>query len=100
MLKYTFNTKQVKFLGYIITLTGIVIDLIRGLGIGFGWGASNFGQATMAYARYMRIEADGHSFNLSNSGRKASNIKQFQERVQAANSAGYELMYGAPFPIP
>ncbi|KAF2809580.1 uncharacterized protein BDZ99DRAFT_520924 [Mytilinidion resinicola] len=63
-----------------------------GLGIGFGWGASNFGQATMAYARGMRIEADGHSYNSSDSGRKATNIKQFQDRVQAANSAGYELM--------
>ncbi|KAG4442597.1 hypothetical protein IFR05_001927 [Cadophora sp. M221] len=63
-----------------------------GLGIGFGWGASNFGQATMAYARFMRIESDGHSFNSSDAGRKATNIKQFQERVQAANSAGYELM--------
>ena len=27
-LKYTFNTKQVKFLGYIITPTSIVIDLV------------------------------------------------------------------------
>ena len=28
ILKYTFNIKQVKFLNYIITLIGIVIDLI------------------------------------------------------------------------
>ena len=27
-LKYTFNTKQVKFLGYIIIPTGVVIDLV------------------------------------------------------------------------
>lgn len=68
-----------------------------GLGVGFGWGASNFGQATMVYARYMRIQSDGHSYNSGDSGRKAANIKQFQERVQAANSAGYELMYFLPF---
>ena len=28
VLKYIFNTKQVKFLGYIITLIGVVIDLV------------------------------------------------------------------------
>ena len=28
-LKYVFNTKQVKFLGYIITPKGVVIDLVR-----------------------------------------------------------------------
>ena len=28
-LKYTFNTKQVKFLGYIITPIGVIIDLVR-----------------------------------------------------------------------
>ena len=27
--KYIFNTKQVEFLGYIITPKGIVIDLVR-----------------------------------------------------------------------
>ena len=28
VLKYTFNTKQVEFLGYIITPIGVVIDLV------------------------------------------------------------------------
>ena len=28
-LKYIFNTKQVEFLGYIVTLKGVVIDLVR-----------------------------------------------------------------------
>jgi hypothetical protein len=28
-LKYTFNTKQVEFLGYIVIPIGIVIDLVR-----------------------------------------------------------------------
>ena len=28
-LKYIFNTKYVKFLGYIVTLIGVVIDLVR-----------------------------------------------------------------------
>ena len=27
--KYVFNTKQVEFLGYIITPKGVVIDLVR-----------------------------------------------------------------------
>ena len=28
-LKYTFNTKQVEFLGYIIMPIGVVIDLVQ-----------------------------------------------------------------------
>jgi hypothetical protein len=45
-----------------------------GLGISLGWGASNFSQATMAVARTMRITANSHSYNSSNSARKGSNI--------------------------
>jgi len=29
VLKYIFNTKQVEFLSYIVTPTGVIIDLIR-----------------------------------------------------------------------
>jgi hypothetical protein len=28
-LKYIFNTKQVEFLGYIVTPIGVVMDLVR-----------------------------------------------------------------------
>lgn len=48
----------------------------------------------MAFARILRIEVDAHTYQSSNSRRKAANIKQFQERVQATNSAGFKLMQG------
>lgn len=63
-----------------------------GLGIGFAWGAENFGKAAQAFARGMKIIADDHSFNSTSSARKATNIKQYQDRVQQANNAGYELL--------
>jgi Tc toxin complex TcA C-terminal TcB-binding domain/Neuraminidase-like domain/Salmonella virulence plasmid 28.1kDa A protein len=63
-----------------------------GLGLGFAWGPENFGKAAQAFARAMKMVADDHTYNSTSSSRKATNIKQYQERVQQANNAGYELL--------
>jgi hypothetical protein len=48
--------------------------------------------AVQAHARVLRANADTHSFNSSESVKRAGYAKQHQERVQQANSTGYELM--------
>jgi hypothetical protein len=89
-----------KTIGYVEVTAGtlfalpIVSEKVTpwGLGVGFAWGASNFAQAAQAYARFMRIDADDHSFNSTNASRKTALVKQYQERIQAANAAGWELL--------
>ncbi len=54
-------------------------------------GGSNAGSATQAVARSNQIVAGNRSFSSTNAGRKASFLRQLQDRVQQANVAGYEI---------
>jgi hypothetical protein len=63
-----------------------------GIGASIHFGPSNIGQAATAHARYLRSSAEEHNFNSSNSGKKATYIKQFQDRALAADTAGLELL--------
>ena len=53
-------------------------------------GGSNLGSATQAVARSNQIVAGNRTFSSTNAGRKASFLRQLQDRVQQANTAGYE----------
>jgi hypothetical protein len=63
-----------------------------GLGASLSMGPNNIGQSATANARGLRIAADAHTYSSVSSGRKANFVRQYQERVQAANNAGYELL--------
>ncbi|KAL6885786.1 hypothetical protein GGI43DRAFT_418859 [Trichoderma evansii] len=64
-----------------------------GVGADISWGPKDIGQLTMGFARMLRVVADSFTFESTNAAKKASNIRQFQERVLAANVAGYELIH-------
>jgi Tc toxin complex TcA C-terminal TcB-binding domain len=51
----------------------------------------NLANATQAVARGLRIYADHLSYQSTNAGRKANFLRQLQDRVQQANTAGYEI---------
>jgi hypothetical protein len=55
------------------------------------FGGSNLGSATQAVARSNQIVAGNRTFSSTNAGRKASFLRQLQDRVQQANVAGYEI---------
>lgn len=85
--------------GLVETLASILHALptinVRGtpLGVGGGgdWGGTNLGNMTQAVARGIQVASAELSYQSSNAGRKASFQRQLQERVQAANVAGYEI---------
>ena len=56
----------------------------------FVLGGSNLGSATQAVARALQVVATNRSFSSSNAGRKASFLRQLQDRVLQANIAGYD----------
>jgi len=62
-----------------------------GIGVDVAWGMPNLGHATQATARALRIEADHLSYKSSSAARKAGFLRQLQDRVQQANTAGYEI---------
>jgi hypothetical protein len=62
-----------------------------GVGVKAEWGGSNLGNATQAIARGLRIYTDRLSFDSTNAGRKAGFLRQLQDRVLQANTAGYEI---------
>jgi Tc toxin complex TcA C-terminal TcB-binding domain/Neuraminidase-like domain/Salmonella virulence plasmid 28.1kDa A protein len=62
-----------------------------GMGLAVSWGGSNLGNLTQAVARGLQVQANSLSFESTNAGRKAAFQRQLQERVQAANVAGYEI---------
>ena len=62
-----------------------------GVGAAVGWGGSNLGSATQAVARGLQIYSNTLSYDSTNAGRKAAMQRQLQDRVQGANSAGYEI---------
>lgn len=62
-----------------------------GVGGKADWGGSNLGNATQAVARGLQIHANDLTFQSTNAGRKATFQRQLQERIQAANVAGYEI---------
>ncbi|KAL6885789.1 hypothetical protein GGI43DRAFT_388855 [Trichoderma evansii] len=61
------------------------------LGVGSSF-AVDVSQAFQIQARVFRARADTHSYNSSTAIKRAGYIKQHQDRVYQANSAGYELM--------
>ena len=60
-------------------------------GYSTSFGGSNLGSAMQAVARSNQIVAGNRSFSSTNAGRKASFLRQLQDRVQQANVAGYEI---------
>jgi hypothetical protein len=60
-----------------------------------GWstslGGSNLGSAMQAVARANQVVVSNRTFSSTNAGRKASFLRQLQDRVQQANVAGYEI---------
>ena len=62
-----------------------------GVGVAACWGGSNLGNATQAVARGLQIGVNELTYQSTNAGRKATFQRQLQERIQAANVAGYEI---------
>jgi hypothetical protein len=62
-----------------------------GVGVTVKWGFPSLGQAASATSRGIKVGADYLSAQSSQAGLRSSYLKQRQERVQEANSAGYEL---------
>jgi receptor-binding and translocation channel-forming TcA subunit of Tc toxin/ABC toxin-like protein/neuraminidase-like protein len=62
-----------------------------GAGVAACWGFPNLANATSAVARGLRIIADHLSHQSSSAGRKGGFLRQLQDRVMQANTAGYEI---------
>jgi hypothetical protein len=62
-----------------------------GVEVGTGFGGSNLGSAAQAVARANQVVVGNRSFSSTNAGRKATFLRQLQERVQQANIAGHEI---------
>jgi hypothetical protein len=62
-----------------------------GVGADVVWGFPNLANATQAVARGLRIYADNLSYQSTSAGRKGGFLRQLQDRVQQANTAGYEI---------
>lgn len=62
-----------------------------GVGAQVQWGGPNLGNLTQAVARGLQIGVNDLNFQSSNARSKAGYQRQLQERVQAANVAGYEI---------
>jgi Tc toxin complex TcA C-terminal TcB-binding domain/Neuraminidase-like domain len=80
------------FNAFMESLPGVSISIEPwGIGGSLSFGPQNIAANLSAFARYIRVLADEHTFNSTNSARKAGYIKQQQERVQLANSAAFEV---------
>jgi Tc toxin complex TcA C-terminal TcB-binding domain/Neuraminidase-like domain/Salmonella virulence plasmid 28.1kDa A protein len=64
---------------------------IPSLPLKFTFGGSNVGSAMQAVARANQVVVGNRTFSSTNAGRKASFLRQLQDRVQQANTAGYEI---------
>ncbi|KAF1961209.1 hypothetical protein CC80DRAFT_463941 [Byssothecium circinans] len=62
-----------------------------GVGVSSGAGPQNVAAHLASHARYIRILSDEHTFNASNSSRKAGYIRNHQERIQQANTSALEV---------
>jgi hypothetical protein len=62
-----------------------------GVGAGTVWGFPNLGNAAQSTASTMQILADYLSYQSQSASRKASFLRQLQDRVEQANAAGYEI---------
>lgn len=62
-----------------------------GVGVAVSWGFPNLANATQAIGRGLQIHADQLTYQSTNSGRKGGFLRQLQDRVQQANTAGYEI---------
>ena len=62
-----------------------------GIGAGTWWGGANLGNAAQAVARGLQIGVNELSYQSSSAARKGGFLRQLQDRVQQANSAGYEI---------
>lgn len=62
-----------------------------GVGAGVEFGGVNLGQLTQAITKGMQIAAGHHQHQSSSAARKGGFQRQMQDRVQQANSAGYEI---------
>ena len=63
-----------------------------GIGVGLTWGGINLGSATQGVARGMQTYSSHLSFQSSSASRKGGFLRQLQDRVLQANTAGFELM--------
>lgn len=88
------NDKQ-EDVGRTETLASILHALPAAFAIPFGFGislgGSNFGYAAQAVARANQVVVGNRTFSSANAGRKANFLRQLQDRVQQANTAGYEI---------
>lgn len=64
---------------------------IPSTGYSTSFGGSNLGSAMQAVARANQVVVGNRTFSSTNAGRKANFLRQLQDRVQQANTAGYEI---------
>ncbi|KAK0651020.1 hypothetical protein B0T16DRAFT_453525 [Cercophora newfieldiana] len=62
-----------------------------GCGAVFNWGPPNVGAATSAIGRGISMGASELTFRSGVAGRKAQALRALNDRLQAANAAGYEI---------
>jgi hypothetical protein len=88
-----------KTIGVVETL-GSILNIIPnfsgniepfGVGMSISFGGSNLGAAMQAVARGMQIETNYITYQSGNAQRKGGFLRQLQDRVLQANSAGYEI---------
>lgn len=64
-----------------------------GMGLSMGLGSLKLGQAASAYSRAMAAQMDLLHSQSIGAARKSSLLRQYQDRVQQANSAGHEIKH-------
>ncbi len=64
-----------------------------GVGTGLMLGGTMLGNAAQAVARGLQIQANELSYQSTNAGRKGGFLRQLQDRVQQANTAGHEIKH-------
>jgi len=62
-----------------------------GTGVSISFGGSNLGAYYQSIARALQIISNDLTYQSTNAGRKAGFLRQYQDRVQQANIAGYEI---------
>ena len=64
-----------------------------GVGAGASFGGTNLGQLTQTVTRVLQMTAGHLQHQSTSASRKAGYLRQLQDRVQQANTAGYEIKH-------
>jgi hypothetical protein len=91
--EFQYASGIVETLGSILHLIPQIEAAVEPIGVGAGlnFGGVHLGSALQAVARGLQVHSSHLSAQSSSASRKGSFLRQLQDRVQQANSAGYEI---------